>query len=114
MAATPPPPEVSVRRGAKSPEALRLKIANDPGDTEPINFAQVTGPVHITATDLSDGRSKLWKGSIAAQTSTLLTVVYACKAAGSDIPKQARFELMAEYNTPGGKRRAGPMILQVT
>lgn len=93
---------------------MRLRIMNDPVDTEPIDFSTVTGSILITATDLSDGRIKIWRGSIESQNATLLTVIYTWKADASDVPKQTRFELMAEYTTPGGKRRAGPMILQVT
>lgn len=103
-----------VRRGAKAPEALRLKIRNAADSTEPLDLSSVSGQVPITATSEDGKTTKTWSAAIENQSATLLTILYTWASGGGDVPRRARYELMVAMTTPAGERRAGPMILQVT
>jgi hypothetical protein len=102
---------VTIRRGARAPESLRLTYANDPTADEPLDLTIVSA-ASLSVLDVYSV-SRGWDATIVSQATNSLVLTHTFAASGLDVAKAGRFEVMALLTTPSGQRRAGPIELIV-
>lgn len=93
----------------QAPERLRIRVANPSGASEPLDLTTVTAvtctvrhPVHGTQT---------WAFEILTAETDLLLLEHVWALGEATYAGQYRLDF--ELTVPGGKRRAGPVLLPV-
>lgn len=100
----------SVQAGAQAPERLRVTIENAALEPNPLDLTTVTACA-ITATR-PDGRRETWSTLITTQVADQLIVERVWLL--NDVFLAGRYHLDINLTIPGGVRRAGPTVLDVT